>query len=119
MITKTAASLTFGAACLLASATISAAQVQTATTAGETVVTNGPQSSPGDGSPAWSARQNVVESRQYDRLLQTNRAFRQARMWKECGPITDQELHASCIASFDRDEPLVSSSQPVPGSSAR
>ena len=110
MIIKTATSLAFAAACLTTMATISAAQVQTATTGGETVVTNGPQTNLGDVSPSWSARQNVIESRQYDRLLETNRAFRQARMQQECGPVTDPQLHASCIASFDQDEPLVSSS---------
>ena len=37
--------------------------------------------------------------RQYERLLRTNPAFRQARMGKECGPITDPQLHQSCLAS--------------------
>ena len=31
------------------------------------------------------ARQNVSQSERYDRLLETNRSFRQARMRKECG----------------------------------
>jgi hypothetical protein len=64
------------------------------------VITNGPQVSPGDTSPSASARQNVIESKQYERLLQTNRAFREARMRKECGSISDPQLHQSCIASF-------------------
>jgi len=73
------------------------------------VITNGPQSSP----PAnWSARRNVIESRQYDRLLETNRGFREARMRKECGPITDQELHQQCLASFRQDTPYMGSSAP-------
>jgi hypothetical protein len=66
------------------------------------VITNGPQVSPGDTSPSASARQNVIESKQYERLLQTNRAFREARMRKECGSISDPQLHQSCIASFGR-----------------
>jgi hypothetical protein len=51
----------------------------------------------------WSAPQNVIESKQWERLLQTNSAFREARMCKECGPITDPQLHQSCLASFDQD----------------
>lgn len=66
------------------------------------VITNGPQVSPGDTSLSGSARQNVIESKQYERLLQTNRAFREARMRKECGSISDPQLHQSCIASFGR-----------------
>ena len=69
------------------------------------VVTNGPQTNPGDVSPNWSARRNVIESAHYDRMLETSSAFRQARMRKECGPITDPQLHASCLASFAQDEP--------------
>jgi hypothetical protein len=69
------------------------------------VVTNGPQTSPGDTSPSWSPRRNVAESTDYDRLLETNPAFRNARMRKECGPITDPTLRANCEASFGRYEP--------------
>jgi hypothetical protein len=69
------------------------------------IVTNGPQASPGDASPNWSARRNVVESGQYDQLLETNRGFREARMRKECGPVTDPQLHSDCLASFNQDEP--------------
>ena len=69
------------------------------------VVTNGSQTNPGDVSPDWSARRNVIESAQYDRLLETNPGFRAARMRKECGPVTDPQLHASCVASFNQDEP--------------
>ena len=63
----------------------------------------------GAASPA-SARRNVIESQQYDRAVETNRAFRQARMRKECGPISDPELHQSCLASFRQEEPSVGSS---------
>jgi hypothetical protein len=69
------------------------------------VVTNGPQSNVEMQSPSWSARQNVIESQRYDRLVESSPAFRQARMHKECDPITDPQLHASCIASFGQMEP--------------
>jgi hypothetical protein len=77
---------------------------------GTEVVTNGPQTNPGDMTPSWSARRNVIESQHYDRLLETNRGFRQARMRKECGPITDPELRQQCLASFRQDEPYMGSS---------
>ena len=70
--------------------------------AGTQMITNGPQTNPGDVSPSWSPRRNVVESEQYDRLLKGNPAFRQARMRKECGPITDSQLHQQCLDSFAR-----------------
>jgi hypothetical protein len=65
-------------------------------------VTHAPIVSPGDVSESWSARQNVIDSKQYERKLATNPAFRQARMRKECGPITDPELRQGCLASFDQ-----------------
>jgi len=71
-------------------------------TAGTQLITNGPQTNPGDISPSWSAQRNVAESEQYDRLLKGNPAFRQARMRKECGPITDRQLHQQCLDSFAR-----------------
>jgi hypothetical protein len=64
------------------------------------LITNGPQISPGDNSGEWSAQRNVAESRSYERLLHTNRGFRQARIRKECGPIDDPTLHQQCVASF-------------------
>src|SRR5438132_3185779 len=112
MLLKTATGLAFATACLTAVATLPAnAQMVTAPDrTGTQVVTNGPQTNPGDMSPSWSARRNVIESQHYDRLLETSPAFRQARMRKECGPITDPELHASCLASFNQYEPAVGSS---------
>ena len=71
-------------------------------TAGTQLITNGPQTNPGDVSPSWSPQRNVAESEQYDRLLKDNSAFRQARMRKECGPINDPQLHQQCIDSFAR-----------------
>src|SRR5260370_2851951 len=102
MISKSVVSLAFAAAITLAPA----AFAQT------NVVTNGPQTNPGDVSPSWSAQRNVIESQRYEQILQMNRAFREARMHKECGPITDPQLHADCIASFRQAEPFVGSSTP-------
>jgi hypothetical protein len=108
MILKTATSIALAAACVL---TVSALPAH-AQYASPTVVTNGPQTDSGDVSPSWSARQNVIESQRYERLLQNNAGFRQARMQKECGPITDPQLHADCLASFNQGEPNVGSSTP-------
>ncbi len=46
------------------------------------------------------AAQNVRESEQYERLVCSNPAFRAKRIQQECGPITDPQLHQSCVASF-------------------
>ena len=73
---------------------------------GNTDMTNGPQGSP----PDRAAQQNVRQSERYDRLLESNRSFRQARMRRECGPITDQQLHQQCLDSFAQDEPVGASS---------
>jgi hypothetical protein len=48
-----------------------------------------------------AAMANVRESEQYTALLRSNLAFRKKREAIECGPITDPQLHASCIASFE------------------
>lgn len=60
------------------------------------------------GGSAWgqrrggeSAEQNVRESQQYEALVCSNPSFRAKRIQQECGPITDPELHQSCLASFD------------------
>jgi hypothetical protein len=47
------------------------------------------------------AERNVRESRQYEQLVCTNPAFRAKRIAQECGPISDPQLHQSCLASFD------------------
>src|ERR1700720_2604713 len=72
----------------------------------EEVVKTQPQASPGD-SGDWSARRNVIESRHYDRLLQTNPSFRATRTRRECGPIPDPQLRADCLASFGQYEPFI------------
>lgn len=76
------------------------------------LVTNGPQSDQGDHSRNWSAARNVRESQQYERLLAKNPHFRQARMRKECGPISDPQLHDSCMATFNGGEAMSGSSTP-------
>jgi hypothetical protein len=102
---KTVISLAFAAACVAFVPSANAQIVQ------NELVTNGPQASRGDFGD-WSARRNVIESRHYDRLLQTNLGFRHARMRRECGPIRDLQLRSSCLASFNQYEPMVGSSIP-------
>ena len=48
-----------------------------------------------------SAEQNVRQSQQYESLVCSNPGFRAKRIQQECGPITDPQLHQSCLASFD------------------
>jgi hypothetical protein len=48
-----------------------------------------------------AAAANVKESEQYSALLRSNPSFRKKREAIECGPITDSQLRASCIASFE------------------
>jgi hypothetical protein len=52
-----------------------------------------------------SAEQNVRASHQYESLLCTNPAFRAKRIAQECGPVSDPELHQSCVASFECGAP--------------
>jgi hypothetical protein len=53
--------------------------------------------------PDPGAAANVRQSEQYDQVLSSNPSFRAKRMQQECGPVTDPELHASCVASFGGD----------------
>ncbi|HVC52883.1 MAG TPA: hypothetical protein VND87_12760 [Stellaceae bacterium] len=108
MMSKTAISLAFAASLVTAMPLAMAAPPPVP----EQLITNGPQVSGGDHSANWSARQNINESHRYDRLVETNPAFRAARMRKECGPITDPQLHASCVSTFNRGEPMAGSSMP-------
>jgi hypothetical protein len=106
MITKTT-SLAIAAVCMITLSAMPGAQAQTAreqiaTGTGTQMITNGPQTDAGDVSPYWSPQRNVMESERYERLLKTNPSFRQARMHKECGPISDPQLHADCLASFNQ-----------------
>ena len=125
MTSKTVTSLAFAAGCVLALGAMPSAQAQAPLTyqpappaqayeaAPPQLVTNGPQASRGDFGD-WSARQNVIESRHYDRLLQTNIAFRRFRMRKECGPISDPQLRGQCFASFQQYEPVMYGSSIAP-----
>ena len=100
MIINTALTLAVVAAFV---ATIAIAQAVHAQQARPTVVVkHRPIVSQGDLSTSWDARQNVIDSKPYEQLLATNPAFRRERMRIECGPITDPQLHQSCLASFNR-----------------
>jgi hypothetical protein len=67
---------------------------------GAEVVTNGPQADAGDSSGSWSAQQNVRGSKRYEAVVHSNGSYQATRVKKECGPIDDPQLHASCVASF-------------------
>jgi hypothetical protein len=92
-------SFAFSAAFLTAIASVPAARAQMGTS-GAVMVTNGPQIDPGDSPGAWSAQQNVRDSKRYEAVLHANGSFRANRINKECGPINDPQLHANCVASF-------------------
>jgi len=100
MTMNVAVTLATAAVWLAAIVTTSVAYAQTMRPT--VVVKHRPIVSQGDVSDSRSARQNVIESKQYEQALRTNPGFRQARMRRECGPITDPELHKSCLASFNR-----------------
>jgi hypothetical protein len=97
---KIVTSLAFSAAFLTAAiGTMPAGRAQMGTV-GAVVVTNGPQTNPGDRSGSWSAQQNVRDSARYEAVVHANGSFRANRISKECGPINDPQLHANCVASF-------------------
>ncbi len=99
---KIVTSLAFSAAFLMAAiATMPAARAQM-DTSGAVMVTNGPQINPDDRSGAWSAQQNVRDSGRYEAVVHANGGSRANRISKECGPIDDPQLHASCVASFGK-----------------
>ena len=126
MKSKTVTSLAFAAGCALALGAMPSAQAQyypqpqpqpmmtTAPVPVQTqVATTAPRANSGDFG-GWSARRNNIESARYDRLLQTNMGFRQARMRKECGPINDPQLRSQCLASFNEYEPVMTGSSTAP-----
>ena len=47
------------------------------------------------------AAANVRQSQAYEQMLRSNPSFRAKRMQLECGTITDAQLQASCVASFE------------------
>ncbi len=103
MMRKALTSLAVAAGIATMAAAVPAVQAQMMQPPAE-VITNGPQSSGVEQSGSWSARQNVIQSERYERLVADNAAFRRARMAKECGPITDPQLHEQCVASFSQDK---------------
>ena len=96
---KLITSLAFSAAFLTAVAAMPTARAEMNANGAE-VITNGPQVNSQDSSGSWSTRQNVRDSQRYDAVVHSNSRYRASRVKKECGPINDPELHASCIASF-------------------
>lgn len=100
MISNRLRRLALAGVCLTAIAAAPAVRAQQAGVRTD-LITNGPQANPGDAAGAAAAQRNQRESGQYEMLLRSNPAFRARRIAKECGPIPDPELHASCIASFD------------------
>jgi hypothetical protein len=103
MMIKTATCLAFAAVCFAVTTPAANAQTDSPTV----VVMPPPRVAPGDVN--WNPLANLKEAQEYDRLLETNPAFRMARIQKECGPITDPQLHADCVASFNQFEPLMAS----------
>jgi hypothetical protein len=51
--------------------------------------------------------------------LCTNPAFRAKRIAQECGPVTDPELHQSCLASFECGAPRRGSQKAPPSETIR
>ena len=66
-----------------------------------------------------SAEQNVRASQQYENLLCTNPGFRAKRIAQECGPVTDPQLHQSCLASFECGAPRRRSQKAPPSETIR
>ena len=82
---------------------VSVAQAQIAPPPGRLRVetySDAPVVSPGDNPANWSARQNVAESRRYEQLIHSDRAFRATRIRKECGSINEPDLYQQCVATF-------------------
>lgn len=69
--------------------------------------------------PNETAEQNVRASRQYEALLCTNPAFRAKRIAQECGPVSDPQLHQSCVASFQCGVPQRGSQKAPPSETIR
>ena len=105
MTKKTVISLALAAGCAIALVVpaVQAQRVDTQTLSTPLRVNTGDRA-------GWLAARNNAESAQYDYLLQISPAFRHARMHKECGPITDPQLRASCLTSFAQYEPFLGSS---------
>jgi hypothetical protein len=107
---KLSTSLAFSAAFLTAITTMPIARAEMNANGAE-VVTNGPQADARDSSGSWSRQQNVRDSRRYEAVVHSNGSYRASRVKKECGPINDPQLHASCVASFSEGSSPHRSSQ--------
>jgi len=116
MTSKAVIGIVFAAGCALALGVVPPAKAQTGVNT--QVLTNGPQASTGDYGN-WSAARNNAESAQYERLLQASPGFRQARMQRECGPITDAQLRAQCLASFGESSSMMTGSTMPPSQGAQ
>jgi hypothetical protein len=54
--------------------------------------------------PAVQAQTLDSQISMYDRLLELNPAYRESRILRECGPITNVYLQAVCVDSFYTSE---------------
>ena len=97
MLPKGMTSLAFAAACLAAAAMPGAAAL--AASAQRTAPAHWRETVATPKTP----EQNIRASQRYTRMVATSPGFREARMSKECGPITDPALHQLCIASFHQE----------------
>ena len=115
MIWRTLTSLGLVAGCAIALTL--PAQAQVIDTQGQ-LRTAAPRFKTGD-QIQWVADSNNMDGAQYERLLQTDPAFRQSRMMKECGPITNAHLQAGCVDSFSmyEDQRSVGSKEGLTGGS--
>jgi hypothetical protein len=95
------AGVAFATACLTVIATTPPARAQVSPNRAE-LITNGPQTDPGDRVGARSAAQNVRDSQNYEATVHANPNYRTVREQKECNPIDDAKMHADCLASFDK-----------------
>ena len=66
-----------------------------------------------------SAQENVRASQQYESLLCSNPGFRAKRIAQECGPVSDPQLHQSCLASFECGAARRHSNRPPPSETIR
>jgi hypothetical protein len=87
--------------CLAVIATAPAARAQMNPNQAQ-LITNGPQTDPGDRAGARSATQNVRDSHNYEAVVHANPNYRAVRQQKECGPIDDATMHADCLATFNK-----------------
>jgi hypothetical protein len=93
--------LAFATMCLAAIAAAPPARAQV-DPKGAQLITNGPQTNPGDRSDGRAAAQNVRDSRNYESAVRANPNFRAAREQKECGSIDDAKMHADCLGTFEK-----------------